>query len=216
MMQAKNPNRDSKIGSTRWSLWVATVVVVVGAIVAIIAFAIMAPKGVEPSAQQGAPGTAMWGSPSANPSASAGAPTTPPVDPKFGAPVATTAPNDSSVDIRDKVTAQITSLTEVTATGTLPGEVSGSAAQVDLKITNNTSAEISLDGIAVNAYYGAADTPAPPYAQAADQKFPSTLAAGARATARFLFRIEAGSVNTVTVTVSGSAGSPIIVFVTSH
>lgn len=161
-----------------------------------------------PSPEASAPNTAS--TPSAAPSASPGA--TPSVDPNFGQPVADTVPKDQSADFGDQVTARIAALTGVTAKGTLAGEVSGPAVQLDLAISNGTAAEISLGTVTVNAYYGADKTPAAPYSQPSDAAFPGTLAAGATVQARYLFSVPESEQGSVVITVSKSAGEPIVVF----
>lgn len=212
-MQAAKPQPMPTARPSSRTTWLTiSIAAVVIVIAMIIAFTLLSPKSGEPGAVGATSPTSTASTPSATPSASPGTPSTPPIDPKFGAPVGQTVPRNKGADFGDKVTAQITSLTEVTATGRLPGEVSGPAVQVDLKITNGTSAAISLDSVTVNVYYGADKTPASPYSQSPNDKFPGTLAAGKSATARFLFNVPKGSLHSVIVTVSRAAGQPIIVF----
>jgi hypothetical protein len=151
-------------------------------------------------------------SPSPAPSDGPGSSPSPSIDPGFGAPVAETVPKDRMADFGDGVTARIRAITAVTAVGTLPGEVSGPAVQVDLEISNGTSAEISLAVVTVNAFYGADRTPASPYSQPGDEAFPTTLAPGATASARYLFSVPTEAQSSVVITVSTSAGGPIVVF----
>lgn len=196
----------------RLMLWGAAGVLVLLVVVgAMVAAGLPGPRGGTPGANPSSEPSAAT-TPSASPSTEPGPTPTPSVDPDFGVPVAQTVPKDEAADFGDRVTARIASITAVTATGTLPGEVSGPAVQVDLVIDNGTSAEVSLDTVTVNAYYGAGRTPASPYAQSSDDTFPDTLAAGASAKARYLFSVPKDAQGSVVITVSRSAGEPIVVF----
>ena len=170
------------------------------------------PSG-QPSAASDTPSASATpqGDPSPDPST---APTpTATVDPRFGAPVAQTVSKDATGDLGNTVSAKITRITSITATGTQAGEVSGPASQVELTITNGTSSEISLAGVTVNAYYGSAMPPASPIeSRQAGTAFRGTLAAAKTATASYVFSVPKDQQASLVVTVSREAGAPIVVF----
>lgn len=210
MQSTKSTESPETQRDRRLVAWVVGTVVILLLVVAMIAAALGgAPSG---SAPGPSPSPSAASIPTTSPSASPGSAPTPTIDPDFGQPVAQTVPKDQPADFGDLVTARISAITSVTATGTQPGEVSGPAVQVDLEITNGTSAEISLATVTVNAYYGADSTPASPYSQPPAEAFPDTLAAGASAKARYLFSVPADARDSVIITVGKSAGEPIVVF----
>ena len=136
---------------------------------------------------------------------------TPTIDPDFGQPVGDQAPQGEPADLGDGLTAELVEVTPVTAEGTQVGEVGGPALQVDLEIVNGSDAPFSLDGVTVNAYYGADRTPAPPYFEPADAKFSGTLDPGKAADGRYVFRVPEAEQASTVITVSRGAGSPLVV-----
>ena len=199
-------------GTRRWrvSAWIIAGIVVLLVVGAAIAAALGGSQGGTVSGPSRTPTSTEGAStpPSSPPEASPG----PTIDPDFGRPVADTVPRDQPADFGDRVTARIAAITSVTATGSQPGEVSGPAVQVDVEITNGTSAELSLGTVTVNAYYGADLTPAAPYSQPRSAAFPATLGPGATATARYVFSVPTDAQDSVVITVDKSAGDPIVVF----
>lgn len=172
----------------------------------------------QPEGASTAPGststTSRTPSPGETPTTQPGAEQSPPatIDPRFGAPIAQTVPKDATADFGNTVSAHITKITSTTATGTQAGEVSGPAVRVALSITNGSAADISLDGVTVNAYYGSAMTPASPIATQDNIRFGGTLAASKTATGSYEFSIPKDQQASLIITVSRSAGSPIVVF----
>ena len=199
----------------RLTIWIVVAAIVVVLLVAggLIAAGIggAAQKHAQPIASM-SPGPAATNRPVQDPTSGATEAPSPTDDPSFGQPVAQTVPKDHSADFGDAVTARISALTPVTATGTQPGEVSGPAVQVDLELTNGTPAEISLATVDVNAYYGSDRKPATPIvSKSGSSGFTGTLAAGATAKGRYVFSVPEDQQNSVVITVSKSAGAPIVV-----
>ena len=159
--------------------------------------------------------------PSSTPSSGAteapkAAPSTPKpgtLDARYGGVVATTAAVAQNVKTPGGLTANVTSVESYTATAKRPGEVSGPAVKVTLKLVNGTSSDFPLTTATVNAYYGSASTPASPVAgDPAAKPFTGTLKPGATATAVYVFTVPADSANAVTLTLSDQAGAQLVVF----
>ncbi len=155
--------------------------------------------------------------PSADPTQ---APTTAPASPKpgaldarYGGVVATTATVAQNVKTPGGLTANVSSIQSYTATAKRPGEVSGPAVKISLKLVNGTGSDFALTTATVNAYYGSASTPASPVAgDPAAKPFTGTLKPGDTATAVYVFTVPADSADAVTLTLSDQAGAQLVVF----
>lgn len=134
-------------------------------------------------------------------------------DPVFGEPIAQVVPADKTASFGNAVTARVVAVTPMTATGSRAGERSGPAVQVKVELINGTKSAISLNAVTVNAYYGANRTPASPVSSdPAVSAFHGDLAAGKNAQASYVFTVPKDQRAGVVVTVSQSAGSPLVVF----
>jgi hypothetical protein len=137
----------------------------------------------------------------------------PTVDPSFGAPVAETVDKTAPAQLPGSITARILSSTTVTATGTQVGEVSGPAVKVVVQLANGSAADISLDAVTVNGYYGTDLTPASPIVPKAENPgFSGSLAPGAATSGTYVFSVPEASRSSFVVTVSAAAGGLIAVF----
>lgn len=112
-------------------------------------------------------------------------------------------PNGLSVDVvkTDRVS--------VAAQG--PGEVSGPGVSFELKLTNESDADVSLDNVAVNVFYSKSKTPASP-APTEGTPFSGTLAKGASTQAAYVFLVPTGA-DPVELQFSYAAKMPVAVFV---
>lgn len=210
MAAVSRPTRNSVI------VMIASAVVV---IVIVIAVAIGLSLGSGPAVEPGITSSAGTPSPSGS---SSGTPTGDATvapggeatnDPQFGEPVADSVPHDGVAQFGDQVTAALGGIVPFTATGAGIGEVSGPAVRVTVTITNGSSAAISLDAVTVNAYSGADATPAAPLSSdGSSAPFTGSLAPGATASGVYAFSIADGTSDSVVVTVSRGAGSPLVVF----
>lgn len=163
------------------------------------------------SAHSGSATSTTPTTPSARPSAAPKPITT--TDPIFGEPIAAAVPIDREATFGDAITARIVSVTPMDAKASRAGEVSGSAIRVELQLTNGTGSDIPLNAVTINAYYGVDRLPASPVASDPSvSPFSGTLATGATAKGTYVFTVPQGQQNSVVVTVSKSAGSPIVVF----
>lgn len=225
---ATGPSRDAA-GSRRRRGWlIAGGGVVAAAIVAAIVVA--AVHGATPQPGKGVanaldPVATQLARPTDTPSPtpSAGTTTTPhaaPATPKpgtldarYGGVVATTAAVAQNVKTPGGLTANVASVESYTATAKRPGEVSGPAVKVTLKLVNGTGSDFALTTATVNAYYGSASTPASPVAGDPSAKpFTGTLKPGATATAVYVFTVPADAADAVTLTLSDQAGAQLVVF----
>lgn len=135
------------------------------------------------------------------------------MDARFGGVVAQTAEVKQDVKTPSGLTANVVSVESYTATATRPGEVSGPAVKVTLRLTNGTGGAFPLSTATVNAYYGSGATPAAPVAgDTAAKPFTGSLQPGASATAVYVFTVPADEDGAVTVTLSDQAGARLVVF----
>jgi hypothetical protein len=191
----------------------AAVVVIVVAIV--IAVSVGADPAIAPG-PSGSPGASP--SPTASPTAGAPGDGTAPADPAapdplVGEPVADSVARDATADFGDGVTAVIDGVTPFTAEGSGVGEISGPAVRVAMSITNGSAAAIPLDAVTVNAFSGAGQTPAAPVSSdAAAVPFSGSLAPGATMTGAYSFSVAADDADSLVVSVSRGAGTPLVVF----
>lgn len=209
---ADNPQTDATTRRTRERrLAIALVAVVVVAAVAAAMWLLWGTNGAEPRQSPTPAPTPHASSEPATPAPSLSPSATPTVDPDFGEQVGDRAPQGEPADLGGGVTAELVEVSAVTAEGTQAGEVGGPAVQVDLQLVNGSGEPFSLDGVTVNAYYGAGRTPASPYFEPADSKFSGTLAPGTAADGRYVFRVPEAEQSSVLITVSTGTGSPLVV-----
>ena len=163
-----------------------------------------------PSPTPGATGGPSTGAPS---TAAPVKPGTGKLDTRYGGVVASTAQVSQNVKTPGGLTANVTSVEAYTATATRPGEVSGPAVKVTLKLVNDTGSDFPVSTATVNAYYGSASTPASSVAgDSASKPFTGTLKPGATATAVYVFTVPAADSGDVTLTLSDQAGAQLVVF----
>lgn len=112
----------------------------------------------------------------------------------------------------DGVTVTLPAIAAIDAVGTGPGNVSGPALAITVRVTNGTAEPISLDGLQVNVAYSEQETAASPVNDPAVAPAQGVLAAGASAEGRYVFSVPAGERELVTVTVGYAAAAPLLVF----
>ena len=71
-------------------------------------------------------------------------------------------PIDAPAAVGNGIVAAIASVEPIDGTAVGPGNVAGPALRFTVRIDNGTGEAVSLDGVAVNLYYGADRTPASP------------------------------------------------------
>ena len=95
---------------------------------------------------------------------------------------------------------------------TLPGEVSGEALRVTIRVRNNSAAAVSLDSVVVNAYRGEDRIPLESLVSPGGRPFAGSVQPGDEATAVYLFTVDLSNRSDVTITVDLKAGLPASVF----
>lgn len=135
------------------------------------------------------------------------------MDSRFGGVIASTGEIAQQVTTPGGLGATVTSVTPYTATAQRPGEVSGPAVKVALRLVNQTGAPFPLTTATVSAYYGSALTPAPSVSgDPAAQPFAGALAPGETQTAVYIFSVPETESPAVTLTLSDTAGAQLVVF----
>jgi hypothetical protein len=110
------------------------------------------------------------------------------------------------------ITGTVVSLDAIRGTGLGPGNISGPALRVTLRITNGTKAPQSLDAVAVGMTYGRDHRPASPLDDPSARPFHGSLIAGKSATGVYVFSVPAHDRSAITVSVGYQAGAPFMVF----
>jgi hypothetical protein len=109
------------------------------------------------------------------------------------------------------VTARISDVRSITAKAKGPGEVSGPAVALTVKITNGASKRLPLDQVVVTLT-GADRAPGTPMSGSPARPLAGSLAAGSSASGVYVFAVPKGSRNPVTVEVTVRGGDPVLVF----
>jgi hypothetical protein len=121
-------------------------------------------------------------------------------------------PLRSSAPFGNGIRARVTGLRYGTVTETGPGQLTGSPA-ITFRITlyNTSRAAAGVDGVSVNAYYGARKTPAVPTNLYTTRPIHGRVAAGSTATGSYAFAIPPSQRHDVTLTVWYAQGAPTVV-----
>ncbi|HWV50456.1 MAG TPA: hypothetical protein VN035_13470 [Microbacterium sp.] len=93
-----------------------------------------------------------------------------------------------------------------------PGETSGPAIRVTVRIENATDEPLDTAFVVVNAYTGADRAPAPSLTKPGGAPFEGSLGAGESAEGVYLFTLPADERSDVTIGVDYRAGEPTVVF----
>lgn len=215
--------------------WRRPVVWVVAAVVVAVAVAVgvgLARSGADPSAAPPAssdPSTQPTAEPSEEPGEEpSGEPTepagteepgdggTPAPEPGEGEPAprptADPVPLDEPAQPEASVSVVLDRVEEVEGEANLPGEVGGPSLRVTVTVENGTDAELDLTSAVVNLYHGADRAPAIPLLQPGHEDFPTSMAAGERASGVFVFNVPEDRRDDVLVEFDLSSGSTVVLF----
>ncbi|MGN6445469.1 hypothetical protein [Amnibacterium sp.] len=175
------------------------------------AFTTAAPVVTDSSASESPSVTPTRPAPTRTPKPTA-APTRPPVGaaPQPTRTASITRP--TAVPIAKELTASVAKMEAVTGTAQGPGEIGGPAVRFTIVIKNTTGRSVSLSNTVVNAYYGAATTPAVQLQSPGGRDFPASVADGGTAQGVFVFNIPTAGRSQVKVTVDTSVQNPVIAF----
>ena len=119
---------------------------------------------------------------------------------------------DQVADSDEGVSAAIVDLAPIDGTATGPGNVSGPALRVTVRIENGSIDVLDLTQASTRLTYGADDVPASPLDDPAVTSFSGELAPGDAAEATSVFTVPADARELVTVTVAYRAGASFLVF----
>src|SRR5882757_2916869 len=165
--------------------------------------------------------TASTSGPSSAPATRSVGPTTPVAPSRAGGikqtvppAVVTTRPAvplTATAQFGNRVSARIVSVRSTTAQARGPGEVSGPAVALTIRLINSSSKNIALDDVVINVV-DAAGTPGVPMSASPARLFTGGLAARGQADGVYVFALPQGHRTPVSVSVSYSAGAPIVLF----
>jgi hypothetical protein len=113
--------------------------------------------------------------------------------------------------VYEGVRVQVVQVKPMTAKAILPGEISGPAVEVDVRITNDTSRSLALDNVVVNVQ-DAQGTPSNLMSAPPAKPFSGAAAAHSSADAVYVFSLPAAHRNPISVSVSYTAAAPVVVF----
>lgn len=119
---------------------------------------------------------------------------------------------DATAHFTSAIAARLTRVEAISAKGNGPGEISGPALELTIKITNDSKSSIDLGNAVVNL----ADSrkqPGLPIAGAPAKPFSGTLSGGRSAVGIYVFTVPVGHRAPVSVTVSYTAAAPVVLFV---
>lgn len=194
--------------------WVILAVVLVIVVVAVVWALIAGQSGGREAGAE---------TPAASPSPSAEAPTREPSalpTPTPGATEGVEKPQEvvevpiDEVARTEGVAVEVESVEAVTAGRDIPGEKSGPAVKVTIRIVNESETPVDTAGASVNLTYGGEDrTPATPVTDPDATLWPVSVAPGESATAVFIFAVPLDSEGDLRVTVDLLATAPDVVFV---
>lgn len=207
--------KSTAVGHRR--LWVVLASLVAVGLIVWIVFAVVTSRSgaVGPQPSPGSTDAVATASPSPNattsatpePSDSAEPPASGPLPPERPA-----VPLDGDAADDSGVTVSLAEIESVSGEASAPGEISGPAIRVTVKIENASDEALPLRYAAVNAYHGAERTPAPPIMQPGGEPFFGTIDAGDSATAVYLFSIPSDAQKNVTIAVDYQPGESTVIF----
>jgi len=119
---------------------------------------------------------------------------------------------DQPATSSDGIRAELVALKAVDGSGSGPGNISGPAVQITLRLTNGSTDDVALDFVSVNLTYGADKTPAAPLNDPSTDVFTGTLQPGAAVEAVYVFSVPDDHRDPVTLSVGHRAGTPYLVF----
>lgn len=122
------------------------------------------------------------------------------------------APIDQAVEPTDTVAVAIPSIEAVQGEAVAPGEVSGPALRITVRVTNNGAASLPLSSAVVNLYLGTEQLGANPVSQPSGQPFPAELGPGASADGIFVFEAAEDQRSLTRIEVDLDLATPIVIF----
>lgn len=121
-------------------------------------------------------------------------------------------PIDAPAAVGNGIIATIASVEPIDGTAVGPGNIAGPALRLTVRIENGTGEAVSLDGVAVNLFYGAERIPASPLDDPSRARFTGMVAPGASGEGVYVFSLPTDVRDRVTVEVGYQAGAPLLQF----
>ncbi|WNV76398.1 hypothetical protein [Geodermatophilus sp. DSM 44513] len=121
-------------------------------------------------------------------------------------------PLDAPVTVEDGLVVELSRIEAIEGTGQGPGNVSGPALRVTVRIQNTSPAPLPLDGVTVNAYHGGELTPASPLEDPSRQPLVGELPEGEAAEGVYVFSVPREAMGAVTVELAARADAPRVLF----
>jgi hypothetical protein len=121
-------------------------------------------------------------------------------------------PLKSPAHFNSAVTAKLTAVRSIIATAHGPGEISGPALEIGIRITNAGKRSIDLSNVVVNLT-DATGVPGLRIAGEPAAPFRGALASGRSASGTYVFTVPVGKRSPISVTVSYTALAPVVLFV---
>ena len=115
--------------------------------------------------------------------------------------------------VGDGVTVAVASVERFEGEGVGPGNVSGPALRVTVRLTNGTADAVSLDAVSVNAGVGDDVVPAPELNDVSRAPFSRSVAPGSTAEGTYTFSLPSGATGPVVIDVGYRPGAPLVLFV---
>jgi len=135
-----------------------------------------------------------------------------PEGPQTAAPIPTeSAALDSAIEFSTGITVAIDEVESISVAAATPGEVSGPAVRVTVRVTNDSNGPVNLDSAVVNltaadGAYGVGTTAGEP------QPLTGDVAPGATVIATYVFMLDPAAGRDVSVSVNYGAGEPLAIF----
>lgn len=151
--------------------------------------------------------------PTSSPGADEVAPTPGETAPIEKPPSTEEVPFDEQATVAEDLIVEAVSVEGVTAGRDIPGEVSGPAVKVVIRVQNDGSETVDTSGASVNLTYGDDDrTPAVELSDPTSSMLPSSLPAGDAAEAVYIFAVPLEDAGNVRIMVDVLASEPDVVF----
>lgn len=127
-------------------------------------------------------------------------------------PVAPPVELKEPATVKSGLDAKVTDISAVEGEAVGIGEIAGPAIKFTIEVTNDTDAEVSTNGVAVNLEYGKNATPAGQLSGPGTADFPTVIAIGKTASATYVFNVPVADRGLVRILLSVDASLPIAAF----
>jgi hypothetical protein len=124
----------------------------------------------------------------------------------------TRAPLREKADVDDGIAVRVSRIESVDGEAQGPGEIAGPALRVSVEVENTSGEDVAMDLALTNLYYGKDRMPASTLSGPGSRPLPGSLAAGDKASGRYVFGVPARGRNPLVVEFSLRADRPTILF----